>query len=325
MSSRRMTNKLGILAAVATLFIMQNSLLKVSAQDDPVFSGPQIGEPLPTLEVSQPLQDEAGESVDAAAIDDEHPHRLVVFVHQITRPSIAFTRVLGQYAATRKDEGLLTSVVFLGSDATELAASVRRARGALPQNVTIGISKDGLEGPGAYGLNREVTLTVLLASEGKVTFNAALVDPSIPVELPTVLTAICELAGGQPPEVETLMQRQGTGPMMRGQAAGRRGEPATRGDQIPNDQIPGFSKIEPLLRMLIRKETSDDRVDELAKEIDANLKDRPEAKQRLKEIAGRVYKIYGTDQAKIHLRRWAGVKEDQVEKPNDSEGSTKDE
>ena len=228
-----------------------------------------------------------------------------MFVHQITRPSVAFTRTLGQYAATRQADGLKTSVVFLGGDATELAGTVRRARHALPDKVTIGISTDGLEGPGAYGLNREVTLTVLLASEGKVKFNAALIDPSIPVELPKALSAICDAVGGQPPSVESLMGRTETS-RSTGDAA-----------MVPNDQVPGFSKIEPLVRMLIRKETSDQRVDELAKQIDQHLKDAPEAKQRLKEIAGRVYNIYGTDHAKKHLRRWAGVdeKKDEVDQP----------
>jgi hypothetical protein len=268
-----------------------------------VFSGPQVGESLPPLTANLVLEEEPATTEEAAKMDAEHPHRMIIFVHQLTRPSIAYTRILGEYAATRKADGLETSVVFLGADATELAASVRRAKGALPKNVLVGISPDGLEGPGSYGLNRSMTLTVLLASRGNVTFNAALVDPSIPVELPKALEAICKLAGGDPPTVESLMGRNSDNAMMRGRPA------ANSPKEVPNDQVPGFSKVEPLIRRFIRKENTDEMVDDLAKQIEGLLEDAPEAKQRVKEIAGRVYKIYGTDRAKFHLRRWAGVDE----------------
>lgn len=281
---------------LAWLIISQFSVV---ADESTVFSGPQVGEPLPAMMVTRPLIDDATEPMEITASDADHPHRLVVFVHQLTRPSVAFTRVLGEYAATRSDDGLMTAVVFLGSDVTELSAAVRRARGALPKNVLIGISPDGLEGPGAYGLNREVTLSVLVASEGKVTFNAALIDPSLPVELPKVLDAICAVAGGEPPKLDSLLGGQTRATMQRGGNGG--------GEQVPNDQVPGFGKVEPLLRAFIRKSNSDERVDELAKQIEEILKDAPEAKQRVKEIAGRVYKIYGTDHAKEYLRRWADV------------------
>lgn len=182
------------------------------AADETLFSGPQPDEPLPALKVELVLADDPGASVDLAAKNPERPHLMVVFVHQTTRPSVAFARELGEYAATRKDDGLRTGIVFLGEDATELAERVRRARHALPSDVTIGISPEGIEGPGAYGLNRNATLTILVASKGIVRANHVLVDPSIPVELPKVLESICEVAGGEPPSLESLLER---GPRMR--------------------------------------------------------------------------------------------------------------
>ena len=40
------------------------------------------------------------------------------------------------------------------------------------------ISLDGIEGPGNYGLNRKVTLTLLVAKGTKVVANFAIVQPN---------------------------------------------------------------------------------------------------------------------------------------------------
>jgi hypothetical protein len=284
------------------------------APEETVYSGPQVGEPLPPLPIRLVLDDDPSKTIDAAETTMMMPHRVVMVVHQLTRPSVAFVRALGNYAASRRLDGVAVSLVFLGEDATELAASVRRAQRALPQGCQIGLSPDGLEGPGAYGLNRNVTLTLIVASKGTVTYNAALIDPSIPVELPKVLRAICDVAGGEPPELDALLRSMGAPAMMR-----QRPADGTRGDApVPNDQIPGFAKVEPLIRRFIRKENSDQEVDRLAVEIENALRDAPEAKQRVKEIAGRVHKIYGTERAQFHLRRWAEIAPDQPSEDNPS-------
>ncbi|WP_164104173.1 hypothetical protein [Candidatus Laterigemmans baculatus] len=223
----------GMLGSTVASWIMVCAILAVPLQaadereaDEPVFSGPQVGEPLPALPVQLVLAEDPTKQVDLTSDDADSP-RLVVFVHVLTRPSVGFTRILGEYAASRQRDGLKTAVVFLGEDPTELAERVRRARHALPKNVTIGISPAGAEGPGAYGLNRNVTLTVLVADEGRVTANFALIDPSLPVELPQVLRAICDVVGGQPPTVESLLQAAGQRPGMRMRS--REGTP--RGEQ----------------------------------------------------------------------------------------------
>lgn len=287
---------------LAALLVMGGGLLPtVCRGDDPVFSGPQAGEPLPELPIQLVLDEDPSKLQDATAAEPDAPHQLVIFVHQFTRPSIAFTRTLSDYAASRKKAGLKTAVVFLGADTTALTTQLQRAKHALPKNVNLGVSPDGVEGPGSFGLNRNVTLTILVASEGDVKFNQALIDPSLPVELPKTLKAICDLVGGEPPTVDALLAKASgaEGTMRRGG-----NQPATQ-DQRPA----GFDQVEPLLRRLIRKETSDADVDKLAKEIDEILKDHPAAQARLKEIATKVHKIYGSDQAQTHLRRWAEVEQ----------------
>ena len=86
----------------------------------------------------------------------------MIFVHEITRPSVALTRIVTEFAARHKDK-LFSCIVFLGDDPTSLEEQLKRARHALPRGVPVRISKDGQEGPGAYGLNRNVTLTILIA------------------------------------------------------------------------------------------------------------------------------------------------------------------
>src|SRR5205823_2231531 len=69
----------------------------------------------------------------------------------------------------------------------------------------IGISTDGKEGPGSYGLNRTMTLTILVGKEGKVTANFALVQPSLQADLPKILDEVVKVAGGKAPKVEELV------------------------------------------------------------------------------------------------------------------------
>lgn len=169
---------------------------------DEVFSGPQKGEELPgfTLKISGEEEKELDIVKDAAG-----KPALIIFVHAVTRPSVGMARVLGDYAATRKTDGLHAGVVFLTADATETKAWIKRASGALPKDVPLGIAEGGQEGPGAYGLNRNVTMTILVAKEGKVTANFALVQPSLQADGPKILKEIVDvLGGGKVPSIEEL-------------------------------------------------------------------------------------------------------------------------
>ena len=171
--------------------------------EEQVFSGPQVGETLTSFEVQGVYDDDAGKKRHWRAAADAGRPTLLIFVHEITRPSIAVTRMLADYAAQRKSVGLKTSVVFLTDDITEMSNRLQRARHALPEGVPISIATDGQEGPGAYGLNRNVALTILVADKGVVTANFALVQPSVQSDLPKVFSAIVKLIGGEAPDVSS--------------------------------------------------------------------------------------------------------------------------
>ena len=170
----------------------------------PVFSGPQVGEKLAPFTIRGVFDDQAGKAFSPIKAAKGKPI-VLVFVHEVTRPSIGLTRAVMNYAAKRSKDGLHAGVVFLTGDATATEALLKRARHALPKGVLIGISPDGREGPGAYGLNRKVTLTFLVARKDRVTANFALVQPSIEVDAVKIARAIVKAVGsGKVPTIEQL-------------------------------------------------------------------------------------------------------------------------
>ncbi|MEX2175440.1 MAG: hypothetical protein WD872_13845 [Pirellulaceae bacterium] len=177
-----------------------------TAQDKPAeFSGPQVGEKLTPFTAQGVLGDSAGKEFDLVASAAGKPV-VIVFVHEANRPSIGLARIVGSYAASKKASGLTSGLIFLSADATTTEAFIQRAAGALPQGLPVGISTDGQEGPGAYGLNRKVQMTILIGKENKVAANFALVQPSAQADAPKIIQAIAEATGIEPPTKEELQR-----------------------------------------------------------------------------------------------------------------------
>ncbi len=194
------------------------------AEDKPAeFSGPQVDEKLTPFTVKTVLGGDAGKQIDLVKSAAGKPV-LLVFVHEVNRPTVGLARLLGLYAATKKEAGLTSGVVFLTADPTETENWAKRASGALPGGLPVCISADGQEGPGAYGLNRKVQMTVLIGKDDKVTANFALVQPSVQADAPKIAQAIVDvLGGGQGPTIEEL-QKLGGGPMRPAAAPRRKSE-----------------------------------------------------------------------------------------------------
>ncbi len=269
------------------------------SDEEPIFSGPQVGETLPPLPARYVFDRQAGEEFDPVAKADGKP-LLVIFVHDVTRPSVGLTRAVAEYAASRKKDGLETAVIFLGDDATETEEMMKRARHALPQGGEVGISTDGLEGPGAYGLDRKMSLTVLVAKEGKVTANFALVQPSMAVDAPKIAGAIVELVGGEVPKFA---------------------QPGVMRDGVSDDEFRA------LLSPLIQRDATDDEVDAAAARIKQAWARNPAIKSRVGEVASRivtagVLENYGTPRAQDHLTIWAAEYDTEMEQRAGQEAKT---
>ena len=94
--------------------------------DDEVFSGPQVGERLVPFTARGTLGEVAGKEFDLVSIADGKP-TLIIFVHELTRPSIALTRLIMDYAATRAKDDLVAGVVFLSADPTAMENRIKQA------------------------------------------------------------------------------------------------------------------------------------------------------------------------------------------------------
>lgn len=263
------------------------------ADDEKPLSGPQVGERLPPLRVLGVYDDDAGREFDLVARSDGKP-TMLIFVHGVTRPSMAFARILSRYADSRAKDGLKAGIVWLAADRSEAEQYLRRVRQSLNLKVPVGISLDGAEGPGSYGLNRNVTLTILVAQDSKVTANFAFVQPST-TETPNVLAAVVKLIGGNPPTLAELEAADGRSATDRPKAKdGNSG----RGIQDGN--------LRELLRPLINKDADPDAVKKAATAVEAYV-GTDAAKQRdLGQAAQLIVSLkYGTPAAQEQLRAWA--------------------
>jgi hypothetical protein len=256
---------------------------------EPVFSGPQVGEGLPTFRVRGVFGSDAGKEIDFVAKAKGAPI-VLIFVHDLNRPSIAMTRILSLYTHGRAKDGLHTGVVWLDDDISNAENDLQRIRHALTIEAPTGISVDGREGPGSYGLNRQVTLTILVGNRGKVTANHALVQPSLQADLPKILESVVAVVGGTVPKLEDL--------------EGMKGMEAAR--SMPSSA----PDMRALLGPLIRKTASEQEVDTAAETIEAQIKKDEAVKKEIGRISSTIVnagklKDYGTPKAQEYLAKWA--------------------
>jgi hypothetical protein len=267
-------------ALVCCLFAV-GSLLTA---DEPLFSGPQAGEKLTPFKVLGVYDQQAGKELDFVTSAGGKP-LVLIFVHELTRPSASLTRALCGYMQPRAVEGLHCGVIWLTADRSQTEEYLKRARGSLKLAAPVGISIDGVEGPGSYGLNRKVALTVLVANNNQVMANFALVQPAL-TDGPKILAEVARLIDAKPPTIEDVEKLVG----------GRAAMPADR--------------LRERLRPVIKQDASEDEVQRAATSVDNFVAQDKALQRELGLIASRVVqsgnlKNYGTPAAQEHIRRWA--------------------
>ena len=180
-------------------------LLSVSvtgfAQKSP-FSGPQPGERIEPFKVLVVNGPEAGKEVDYLSDYGDAPV-LLIFLHQLDRNVAAMLRPCERFARERASAGLKSLIVYLAPDKIEGERRMRAVVKSLNLEVPVGVALEGVEGPGSYGLNREVAVTALVAKERKVTANFAIIQPGT-VDAPRVMTAAARHVGGRVPTAEEI-------------------------------------------------------------------------------------------------------------------------
>ena len=171
--------------------------LGVPDEPDAVFSGPQPGEKLTALKVTLAYGKEVNKTIDLVERAAGKPSLLVI-VNGSNRPAARLTRTLMKFAEMHK-ENLFAGVVYLDNDQTAAIEQLQQAVSWWKVEPPVGISVDGAEGPGSYGLNRNINITVLVASKGIVTSNFALVQPT-DTDAINILKDVVTLTGGRTPD-----------------------------------------------------------------------------------------------------------------------------
>lgn len=260
-----------------------------SHAEDPVFSGPQVGETLVPFQVIVVGGRKAGTQIDPIDQAAGAP-TLLVFVHKLTRPGMALARGLTAYAADQ--EGVATGIVWLDDDKAAAEAYLNRASKSLNFVAPVGISVDGGEGPGAYGLNRNVELTILVAKENEVTANFALVQPSV-TEGPNIAGELAKLIDKPAPSAEQFGKYAYPG----GNAMRMQRRPGAREAAAGDD-------LRTLMRGLISA-SDDDAFAAAVEKIETWVGDNDDRRQQLRRMAGAALERgIGSDKAQTQFKAW---------------------
>lgn len=286
----------------AVMCLLAFGLSGAARAEDPI-SGPQVGEKLPPFKVRGVLDPHAGKDIDFIEMAKDKPI-VLVFVHDVNRMSLSMTRVLTSYTKSREKDGLTTGVVWLSEDATEAENTVKKVKHALTEGVPVGVSPDGREGPGKYGLNRKVTLTILVGNKSKVTANFALVQPSLQADLPKILEAVVKEVGGKVPKLEEI-----------------EGMPKAAAKDAPKQD----PNLRGLLTPVIKLTATPEEVEKAAKALEEYLAKNEATKAEVGRIANTIIDAgkladYGTPKAQEYLKKWAkeyGAKKEEPKRKED--------
>ncbi len=200
---RVLTAALGLFAATSLL-----------AQDPPepqptrlAQSGPAAGTALPACKVFAPAGPFEGTEFDAATQIGKGPG-VLLFVHELTRNTAPMITGLDRLAVQLAWTGLQTHTVRVAGDRTEAELGSKRSSEAMGLHRPIVVSVDGAEGPGGYALDRKVTLTLVLANDGKVVRSVAFTDTGR-ADLQKLRALVEEVTGPvptDPAELRTMME-----------------------------------------------------------------------------------------------------------------------
>ena len=167
-------------------------------------SGPNPGDKLGEFKVLSFSGPNEGKEFEVLKATKDKP-ALIIFVNQMTRPALRLLRPIDDYVG--KEEKLASHVVWLSEDKEKTEEFLKRAKNSLNLQMPISISLDGKDGPGAYGLNNQVAITILLAKDQKVVANFAFTDPN-DTAAPKVLAAIAKLLGKEAPKEEKKQRKK---------------------------------------------------------------------------------------------------------------------
>jgi len=196
-----MRRSFAVAVAVTVALFLSTSAGLWSAEPAVLYSGPQVGEKLPALKIGLAYGPDSGQVVDLVELARQRPS-LIVIVNGSNRPAAGLTRSLMNFSEMYSDQ-YFAGVVYLDADRPAAEKYLRAAPNWWSVAAPIGVSIDGAEGPGSYGLNRNVNVTVLVADQGRVTANHPLIQPSL-TDIPKILADVNKLTPIRVPSKEEV-------------------------------------------------------------------------------------------------------------------------
>ncbi len=285
--------------------ILVSTLLLALAAQDAKLSGPQPGEKASAFKVfdvaSRKETDYVAEGKGAPAV--------LVFIHELTRPAAALMRALDDYGQVKELRGLRTRFISLSEDRDGAERHLPVVIKSLNLKCPMGISLDGKEGPGAYGLNRDVMLTVLVVRDDKVSANYALISPN-ETDAPRIKAAIDEAlkgyaaplpAGPDELRAEVVRLREELAAAREELAALKLKNAPKRGEmERPRED----EQLVNLCRRLIQQQATQEQLDAAVKDIDTYIGANDVFKRQYAAILTRILDLkYGNELGQAEMKR----------------------
>jgi hypothetical protein len=286
-------------------------LLLALTPQDPKYSGPQKGEKAPGFKV---FDVGTRQETDYLAAGKGAP-TLLVFIHELTRPGAALIRALDEVGQIKQARGLRTHFVSLSEDRDGAERHLPQVVKSINLRSPLGISLDGKEGPGAYGLNREVMLTILVVKDHQVAANFAIVSPN-ETDAPRIKAAVDEvLKAAAPPPAATPEELREQVARLREEVAALREELAALRLKVEQARPPAPRRGEMerpkedeqlvnLCRRLIQQRATQEQIDAAVKDLEAYVGSSDELKKQYAGILGRVLDLkYGNEMGQAAMRK----------------------
>ncbi|MEM7558238.1 MAG: hypothetical protein AAF394_03880, partial [Planctomycetota bacterium] len=176
---------------------------KVDATSEPLYSGLQPGEKVRAFEVLGFID---GSSKELEIVNKKNKTTVLCFIHRLsTDDRILYGLGLVDFYAKRHKD-LTSHIVLLSDERAKIEKMLTNwSKTPLFSNSLLSLSADGSEGPGYYGLNRSVAMTVMVINGDKVVKNLVFNAPNNR-DLESIMKAIATAVDAPEPALATIQQ-----------------------------------------------------------------------------------------------------------------------
>lgn len=171
-----------------------------------IYSGPQLGEKLLPFKATVLRGKRKGDKYDPIAAADGKPLVLIFQDDSVVgQKGLLLCGGALETIAKKSRHGLHVSTTFLVDDPSGKILKYD-FMDEIANIIQMSVSTDRRDGPGAYGLNRNVAMTILVAKDGKVLHNFVFEQPMLYPD-PYVMGAIADAVGVDRPTLASWFKK----------------------------------------------------------------------------------------------------------------------